>query len=119
MLLVALTNTDEIIPTGQMHHILSNKIYDALGKHDVLSGVLGRDSMLVRALDKASHTGYQTWHREYDDYIIEWLEQNRGASVSDFLNELKSVYGSEDMKKRFPKALQVIEHAIKKATGGN
>ena len=74
--------------------------------------------MLSQALDRAAHNGYQAWHREYHDEIVAWLRTHREASVNDFLNELKSVYSTDEMKHRFPGALEVIEQAIQLASRG-
>lgn len=40
-----------------------------------------RDSRFVtRALDRDSHCGYQTWHRELDAEVVEWLETHPNAT---------------------------------------
>ncbi len=81
--------------------------------------MFGREGMLSQVLDKAGHNGYQAWHREYDDEIVAWLRTHREVSVNDFLNKLKSVYSTNEMKHRFPNPLEMIKQAIQVATGGS
>jgi RHS repeat-associated protein len=97
--------------TGQWHHVLSNKIFNALGQHETLADVFGRNDILVQALDGPSHTGYQTWHRLYDDEVVEWLENpvNEKATAEQFLQFLRSIYERPDMQERFPGATQLID----------
>jgi hypothetical protein len=97
--------------TGQIHHMLSKKILDALSKHKTLSGVFKKNSLLVQALNKASHIGYQGWHIQYDDEVVEWLDENQDATAEEFIEFLKSVYDRADLKERFPGALELLETA--------
>jgi hypothetical protein len=48
-------------PTGQLHHLLSNKVMKALATHPNLAGKYLRDStdFVVRAANAAAHSGYQ------------------------------------------------------------
>ncbi len=105
---------DAVALTGQWHHLLSNKIMRALDRHEVLSGVLRRDDLLVQARDLASHRGYQRWHRTYDEDVIRWLGSNEGRSASarQFLEFLQNVHLSPNLQHRFPTAVEVITNFL-------
>jgi hypothetical protein len=98
--------------SGQWHHILSAKVVRALGQHEVLRGALGRNDFLVQAVDVASHRGYQTWHRAYDDEVVEWLGTHTTATSKEFLQFLLEVYGRPEMRQRFPNAVNLLEKAL-------
>ena len=98
--------------TGQLHHMFSKKIMDALGEHKILAGIFKRDSLIVRALDKINHIGYQKWHILYDDKVVKWLEDNPLAAKEEFLRFLKSVYETSDMEKRFPEAIDILDKFV-------
>ena len=83
---------DIVVPTGQYHHVLSNKIMNALEEHKNLSGIFNRDDFIVQALDTASHRGYQEWHRIYDDEIVPWIARYPKATSQQFLQHLHNVY---------------------------
>lgn len=70
--------------------------------------------MMVQALDRESHNGYQTWHRLYDDDAVEWLRDpaNRQAAPEQFLQYLRGVYERSDMQERFPGAAQLIDMVL-------
>ncbi|MCP3063718.1 Wall-associated protein precursor [Myxococcus sp. K38C18041901] len=91
-------------PTGQVHHIISNKIARELDKHPVLKGKYkGRDSRFVAtAVDLPAHRGYQDWHRKVDDEVVEWLQRNPQATTKQFEKYLHDVYDRKDLKERFP-----------------
>ena len=106
---------DDIVEaTGQWHHVLSNKIYTELGWHETLAGIFGRNDIMVQALDRESHNGYQTWHRLYDDAAVEWLQDssNVSASPTQFVQYLRGVYERSDMQQRFPGAIQLIDMVL-------
>ncbi len=92
--------------TGQMHHLLSEKIARALAEHKTLKGVFDRkDARLVfQAKDKAAHWGYQTWHRELDDEVVKWLSDPKRAEATpeEFLKFLQELYQRPDIKARIP-----------------
>jgi RHS repeat-associated protein len=98
--------------TGQIHHVFSQKIMTELNKHDTLKGVFERNDLLVQALDKASHNGYQTWHREYDDQVVEWLKEHDQATIEEFLSFLQGLYSQTDLQQKFPDADQLIQMTI-------
>jgi RHS repeat-associated protein len=103
---------DDIIPTGQWHHVISTKISRALDEHRTLRGVLERNSLIVQAFDKASHNSYDAWHRAYDQEVVRWLSDNPRATPEQFLIYLQDLYKSTDMDKRFPQAWQQLQMAI-------
>jgi len=91
-------------PTGQLHHIISKPIARALARHRTLGGrYKERDSRFVtRAADKASHNGYQRWHRNADDEVISWLDEHDLATPEQFEAFLRQLYSRPDMRARFP-----------------
>lgn len=95
--------------TGQLRPAISAKVHKAAEKHPTLSGAYRRrDPRLVsRAADKEAHYGYQTWHRELDKEVVDWLEspENQQATVEEFERFLRSLYDRPEMKKRFPEGL--------------
>jgi hypothetical protein len=99
----------------QIHHALSKKIQDALDMHPTLSGTFNREDDLLKfvASSDEAHRGYQTWHRQYDRQVVEWLLRNPGATRADFLNYLIGVYSREDMARRFPDAVDKLRSALR------
>jgi hypothetical protein len=102
----------EIETAGQLHHIFSNKIMEAIYKNETLSKFFSRDNMLVQAFDKVSHNGYQDWHRVYDQTVVDWIKKNPEASAKDFLEMMQDLYKESDMEKRFPDAWELLQMAI-------
>lgn len=90
--------------TGQLHHVLSKPIPDALRRHPTLAGIFRRSDprFLARAKDLLSHFGYQTWHRNVDKEVVDWLVEHRNAAAEEFLDFLRSVYSRADLRARFP-----------------
>jgi len=101
----------DVVPTGQWHHVFSNKIMQAIEEHRVLSGKFRRNDVLVRAMDRESHIGYQKWHRAYDKEVVDWLRRNPTASADEFIGFLTDIHSSPDMVRRFPFALDAL-HAL-------
>jgi hypothetical protein len=89
---------------GQLHHVISRPIADALKKHDTLSGHYEpRDPRFVtRAVDEQAHCGYQEWHRKVDAEVIAWLRNRPRATAKEFEAFLREVYSRPDLLKRFP-----------------
>lgn len=89
---------------GQQHHLISKRIAEALDDHPTLQGLYtARDPRFVlRAADKASHNGYQKWHREVDEEVIEWLGVYRRATPAEFESFLRQLYARPSMRARFP-----------------
>lgn len=94
-------------PAGQLHHAVSKRIADAVGRHPNLAGrYASRDPRFTtRAIDRAAHRGYQTWHRKLDDEVSGWLDENPNASAEDFEKYLRGRYSQEDLLNRFPNGL--------------
>jgi len=90
--------------TGQEHHVISKKIAERLDRHATLRGhYKARDPRFkTRAADKESHNGYQKWHRDLDDEVIQWLDTYRTATPAEFEAFLRAIYNRPDMRLRFP-----------------
>ena len=94
--------------TGQVHHAISKKIHKRLQDHPTLKNVYKeRDSRFVtQAVDKAAHNGYQTWHRNYETQVENWLDQNRKATPAEFEAYLFDLYKTDNaLHWRFPNGL--------------
>jgi hypothetical protein len=89
---------------GQNHHVISRPIAKKLEDHELLHGLYEpRDERLVaKAKDKASHCGYQEWHRKVDEEVIDWLSQYRRATPQQFMSKLREIYNRKEMRERFP-----------------
>jgi hypothetical protein len=89
---------------GQSHHVISRPIAKALEDHRTLRGLYEpRDERFVaKAKDKASHCGYQEWHRKVDAEVVSWLERNRNATAEQFMSKLREIYNRKEMRERFP-----------------
>jgi hypothetical protein len=89
---------------GQNHHVISRPIAKKLEDHEILHGLYEpRDERLVaKAKDKASHCGYQEWHREVDEEVIDWLSQYSRATPQQFMSKLREIYNRKEMRERFP-----------------
>jgi hypothetical protein len=92
---------------GQLHHAISKKVHDELERHPLLRGKFKyRDKRFAsRAIDEDAHKGYQTWHRNHDEEIAEWIKRKRDATPEQFEAKLREYYGSDDLKRRFPMGL--------------
>ncbi len=64
-----------------------------------------RNKLVTRAADLASHKGYQTWHRAYDNEVVDWILGNANATQAEFLQWLRGLYARPDMARRFPGGL--------------
>ncbi|HLM45617.1 MAG TPA: Wall-associated protein precursor, partial [Myxococcaceae bacterium] len=90
---------------GQLHHIISRPIAEALEEHRVLRGhYKPRDRRFVsRAVDEKAHCGYQDWHRDVDDEVIAWLKRYRDATPKQFEAFLREIYRRPEVLERFPR----------------
>jgi hypothetical protein len=90
--------------SGQLHHVISRPIARALLKNrNLMDHYVERDPRFVtRAADKASHKGYQQWHRDVDREVIDWLKGNRYATPAEFEAKLREIYNRPEMRARFP-----------------
>lgn len=93
-----------IMATGQRHHLLSKKIMNALNSHPSLKGVFQRSNSkyIYNALDEAAHNGYQTWHRQYDETVVKWLQTNQSATPTQFNKYLHKLHQQPWLKNRIP-----------------
>jgi hypothetical protein len=89
---------------GQNHHIISRPIAEKLKEHKVLNGLFTpRDPRFVaRARNKEAHCGYQEWHRQVDDEVVEWLDDHPKATLKQFMRFLREIYDRPKMRERFP-----------------
>ncbi|HLL52960.1 MAG TPA: hypothetical protein VK447_05400 [Myxococcaceae bacterium] len=89
---------------GQLHHVISKPIAKALSRHRILRGLYTeRDPRFVtRAADKASHNGYQQWHRDVDKEVISWLTDHPEATIHQFEAKLREIYNRPAIRARFP-----------------
>jgi hypothetical protein len=89
---------------GQLHHVSSRPIAKALEDHATLRGhYKARDPRFVtRAVDEQAHCGYQQWHRDVDEEVINWLADNFEATPKQFEAFLREIYRRPEMLKRFP-----------------
>lgn len=89
---------------GQKHHVISRPIAKALEKHKTLRGLYKpRDPRFVtQAVDEKAHCGYQSWHRDVDAEVVEWLETNGKVTPEEFETFLREIYNRAAIRARFP-----------------
>lgn len=99
-----LVHNSSACPTGQLHHILSKGIMDAVKDHANLADEFTRNmpGYLYRAADAAAHRGYQDCHRLVDKEAVEWVKQWPNATPAQFVNKLQEIYNRTDIAKRIP-----------------
>ena len=68
---------------GEFHHAISRQVQRALASHPTLNGLLDQNDQkwLTQAATKADHVGWQTWHRDYDKELVQWLSDNPSATL--------------------------------------
>jgi hypothetical protein len=90
--------------TGQMHHAVSRRVHNALEDHPNLAGKYAhRDPRFVtQAVDRNAHNGYETWHRELDDEVAEWIGRRSNLTEGAFEGYLRDRYAGSDLAWRFP-----------------
>lgn len=93
-----------VFSTGQVHHLLSKKIMEAINNHKNLSGKFFRNDpdFIYRAANAEAHRGYQEWHREYDKRVERWLNENPRATVDQFRSYLNNLHQEEWLRSRIP-----------------
>jgi hypothetical protein len=95
-----------VVPSGQIHHPISSKVYRALEQHPILAGrYRPRDPRFTtQAIDQAAHYGYPRWHRELDAEVVNWVRDrvNRGKTPAEFEAWLRWRYLQPDLRARFP-----------------
>jgi hypothetical protein len=95
---------------GQEHHPISRPIAKELKDHPTLKGhYKPRDPRFVlRAKDEQSHCGYQQWHRDVDQEVIEWLRRTPKATPQQFMDKLREIYSRPEMQARFPNGFRSL-----------
>ena len=99
----------------QKHHILSNKIMEAINKNDSLRGLFDRSKSIIQAFEMIDHIGYQAWHRAVDYAIVEWLSQFNGKSIDplQLIQRLLIEYSKPEVLQKFgEEALDVIRNLL-------
>jgi len=95
--------------TGQLHHAISAKIHKALERHKKLKGKYKyRDPRFTtRAIDSDAHRGYQTWHRNLDDELADWISHpdQKYLTPAQFEAKLREIYNRPALLERFPMGL--------------
>ncbi|MEW6536829.1 MAG: RHS repeat-associated core domain-containing protein [Candidatus Auribacterota bacterium] len=94
----------EYANTGQTHHVISKKIYDALSDHPILGGQYSYrdDGLTTQATNSDAHKGYQKWHREIDAEVSNWISRMPDVTTYDFENYLNDIYNRPELKEKFP-----------------
>ncbi len=102
-----LSSGTRVVCKGQFHHGISRQVHNALEESDTLKGLYRfRDPRFVtRAKDLASHNGYQTWHRNLDFELAEWIRRNPTGTPPEFEAFLRQRYNQADLLDRFPNGL--------------
>ena len=93
--------------SGDVHHAISRRVHRAAQKHPKLRGEYKyRDpSLTARAIDKAAHNGWPTWHRKLDAEVAAWIGRNPSATKQEFEAWLRWRYDQPDLKAKFPDGL--------------
>jgi hypothetical protein len=94
-----------IVGDRQIHHAISETVYEALQKHKNLKGKYHlRDKRFESlAFDYEAHHGWEVWHRKLDEEVAAWVEDHKDATEAAFEAWLRWRYAQPDLKARFPK----------------
>jgi hypothetical protein len=92
--------------TGQLHHAISRKVFNAL-RNTALAGLYAfRDRRLAtRAMTLGDHLGYQRWDRRLDQAIVGWLQRNPNTTVPQFEGFLRRMYNQGKLIRMFSNGL--------------
>jgi hypothetical protein len=93
--------------TGQIHHPISKTVFKALDDHPILKGhYRPRDPRFTtKAIDKATHNGYERWHIDLDNEVASWVNNNPTATPAQFESWLRWRYSQPDLVWRFPNGI--------------
>jgi len=91
-------HADDVVRTGQGHHIIGNKAQRELINNPHLSH-LRRDDFIVRGLNQSSHNGYQAWHRAADKAMVDFLRTR--PNLAQFEGFINKMYSNPSMIERF------------------
>ena len=99
--------TSREVLTGQVHHGISARVFNALERNPTLKGLyeLRDPRFATQGRDLASHYGYQQWHRALDREVSAWIDARRGISPAEFEAYLRQRYSDPHLLNRFPKGL--------------
>ncbi|MEX0313724.1 MAG: RHS repeat-associated core domain-containing protein [Allomuricauda sp.] len=99
-------STSRIVATGEDHHLLGNKITNAIDNHPNLKGSFDYSRTNRRyiypALDAEAHRGYQKWHRDYDDIVVRWINDTPAADVKMLEEYIHKLHQQSWLKSRIP-----------------
>lgn len=95
------------VPNGQLHHGISDAVHKALERHEKLKGLykLRDPRFTARAATLEDHNGYQKWHQNLDDEVVEYIEKTPGLDPKKFESWLGKRYRKSDLAERFPGGL--------------
>lgn len=57
---------------------------------------------MYNALDGAAHKGYQTWHRQYDKMVVDYIEAYPNLTPSKFQSYLHDLYQQPWLQQQIP-----------------
>jgi len=89
---------------GQIHHLFSKAIMNALQRHPTLSGLFNRENPLFKypAANRDAHKGYQEWHRNVDNEVVQWLRSREDATIQEFTGLMMKIYQRPEISGRVP-----------------
>ncbi len=104
------TNADTVLrslvnnSTGavQNHHLISTAIRRALDAIGINGQALRRRPELQYRSSPGQHIGYETWHRNLDDELRNFIRETQGLTERSFLQHLHNVYQRPELAFRIP-----------------
>jgi hypothetical protein len=92
---------------AQNHHLISNPIGDALQQVGLSAETVKalRDNPALQKMSiPGGHKGWETWHRAYDDYMVNYIQAKGPANfrVSEFFQEIETYYATGEAARRIP-----------------
>jgi RHS repeat-associated protein len=93
------------IMCGQDHHAISRRIYDQgiLRCPNLVGRYRARDGRFVAKGIEGAHIGYETWHRNIDQEVIDYLQDRPNITPEAFEKYLSDLYRNDDrLRIRFP-----------------
>jgi hypothetical protein len=95
---------DEKKCTGQEHHVISKRSFQALQEHPTLGGLhqLRDPRFVTRAADLKAHCGWWGWHQQLDEEVASWVTSKKDLTPKQFEAYLREVYARPELRARFP-----------------
>ncbi|MDR2171940.1 MAG: hypothetical protein LBP59_17485 [Planctomycetaceae bacterium] len=93
---------------------ISKKIFNELDKNESISSNFKNNyrNFITKAIDRQSHSGYQYWHRELDDKIVDWLKKKPDLTEKEFIEFLKKLYKNPNITNHFPEFAKDFDNWI-------